>query len=85
MSQPMYITTASHYLPNTTVFNEYYTRLMGLLTNGFLSVLESGPGQKQTLAKNTNTMAIEAVKAAIDRLAYPIRDVDLIVGQPTPL
>ncbi len=34
--------------------------------------------QKQALAKTQTPMAIEAVKAAIDQLAYPIRDVDLV-------
>ena len=80
MSQPMYITTASHYLPNTTVFNEYYTRLMGLSDEWIFKRSGIRSRSKTNIGENTNTMAIEAVKAAIDRLAYPIRDVDLIVG-----
>ena len=80
MSQPMYITTASHYLPNTTVFNEYYTRLMGLSDEWIFKRSGIRSRSKTNIGENTNTMAIEAVKAAIDRLAYPIRDIDLIVG-----
>ena len=79
-NQPMYINTASHYLPTTTIFNEYYTRLVGLSDDwifkrsGIRSRLKADPGE------NTNTMAIEAVKLALDRLPYSIKDVDLIVG-----
>jgi len=79
-NQPMYINTASHYLPTTTIFNEYYTRLVGLSDDwifkrsGIRSRLKADPNE------NTNTMAIEAVKSAIDRLPYSIKDVDLIVG-----
>ena len=79
-NQPMYINTASHYLPTTTIFNEYYTRLVGLSDDwifkrsGIRSRLKADPSE------NTNTMAIEAVKSAIDRLPYSIKDVDLIVG-----
>ena len=79
-NQPMYINTTSHYLPTTTIFNEYYTRLVGLSDDwifkrsGIRSRLKADPSE------NTNTMAIEAVKSAIDRLPYSIKDVDLIVG-----
>jgi len=79
-NQPMYINTASHYLPTTTIFNVYYTRLVGLSDDwifkrsGIRSRLKADPSE------NTNTMAIEAVKSAIDRLPYSIKDVDLIVG-----
>jgi 3-oxoacyl-[acyl-carrier-protein] synthase-3 len=80
MNQSMYINAASHYLPTTTIFNEYYTRLAGLSDewiykrSGIRSRLKANPNE------NTNTMAIEAVKSAIDSLPYSIGDVDLIVG-----
>jgi 3-oxoacyl-[acyl-carrier-protein] synthase-3 len=76
----MYINTVSHYLPTTTIFNEYYTRLVGLSDDwifkrsGIRSRLKADPNE------NTNTMAIEAVRSATDRLPYSIKDVDLIVG-----
>jgi 3-oxoacyl-[acyl-carrier-protein] synthase III len=79
-NQSMYINAASHYLPTTTIFNEYYTRLAGLSDewiykrSGIRSRLKANPNE------NTNTMAIEAVKSAVDRLPYSIKDVDLIVG-----
>jgi len=76
----MYITTASHYIPATTIFNEYYTRLVGLSDEWIFKRSGIRSRSKANSDENTNTMAIEAVKTAIDKLSYPIRDVDLIVG-----
>jgi 3-oxoacyl-[acyl-carrier-protein] synthase-3 len=76
----MYISTASHYIPVTTVFNEYYTRLVGLSDEWIFKRSGIRSRAKANTDENTNTMAIEAVQAAIDRLSYPITDVDLIVG-----
>ena len=78
--QSMFINAASHYLPTTTVFNEYYTRLVGLSDEWIFkrSGIRSRP--KANTDENTNTMAIEAVKSAIGQLPYSIRDVDLVVG-----
>jgi 3-oxoacyl-[acyl-carrier-protein] synthase-3 len=76
----MYINTASHYLPATTVPNAYYDNLMGLPDEwiykrcGIRSRTRAGTGE------NTNTMSIEAVERAIDRLPYSVKDIDLIVG-----
>jgi 3-oxoacyl-[acyl-carrier-protein] synthase III len=76
----MYINVASHYLPITTVPNEYYTKLVGLSDewirkrSGIRSRTRAGSGE------NTNTMSIEATKAGIDQLPYPLKDIDLIVG-----
>lgn len=76
----MYITTVSHYLPMATVFNEYYTRLVGLSDDWIFKRSGIRSRSKANADENTNTMAIEAVKAAIDQLPYSIKDVDLIVG-----
>jgi 3-oxoacyl-[acyl-carrier-protein] synthase-3 len=78
--QSMFINAASHYLPTTTVFNEYYTRLVGLSDEWIFkrSGIRSRP--KANTDENTNTMAIEAVKSAIGQLPYSISDVDLVVG-----
>lgn len=78
--QSMYITTASHYLPDTTVYNEYYTRLVGLSDEWIFKRSGIRSRSKANKGENTNTMALEAVKAATHRLPYSIRDVDLIVG-----
>lgn len=79
-SQPMYITTASHYLPTTSVFNEYYTRLVGLSDEWIFKRSGIRSRLKANMNENTNTMAIDVVKAALDKLPYSIKDVDLIVG-----
>jgi 3-oxoacyl-[acyl-carrier-protein] synthase-3 len=79
-NQPMYINAASHYLPATSVFNEYYTRLVGLSDEWIFKRSGIRSRLKANASENTNTMAIEAVKSAVDRLPYPIKDIDLIVG-----
>lgn len=76
----MYINAVAHYLPETIIPNEYFTSLTGLSDewifkrSGMRTRTRVGPGE------NTNTMSVEAVKAALDRLPYAIKDVDLIVG-----
>lgn len=79
-SRLMYITAASHYLPATTVYNEYYTRLVGLSDEWIYKRSGIHSRLKANRSENTNTMAIEAVKSAVERLPYSVRDVDLIVG-----
>lgn len=78
--QSLYITTASHYLPDTTVYNEYYTRLVGLSDEWIFKRSGIRSRSKANNGENTNTMALEAVKGALNRLSFSIRDVDLIVG-----
>jgi len=76
----MYINAASHYLPETLIPNEYYTRLAGLTDEW---IFKRSGIRKRTRAgekENTNTMSIEAVRRAAERLPYSLKDVDLIVG-----
>jgi 3-oxoacyl-[acyl-carrier-protein] synthase III len=76
----MFINTASHYLPDTIVPNAYYTELLGLSDEWIFKRSGIRNRTKARADENTNTMSIEAVKSAIDRLPYFVRDVDLIVG-----
>ena len=76
----MYIHAASHYLPETIVPNEYYTRLIGLTDEWIYKRSGIRKRTKAGVDENTNTMAIRAVEAAIDQLPYPIKEVDLIIG-----
>lgn len=76
----MYINASSHYLPTTSVFNEYYTRLVGLSDEWIFKRSGIRSRLKANINENTNTMAIDAVKAALDKLPYSIKDVDLIIG-----
>ncbi|NLW34439.1 3-oxoacyl-ACP synthase III family protein [Syntrophorhabdus aromaticivorans] len=76
----MYINTASHYLPETIISNQYYTTLNGLTDEWIYRRSGIRNRTKASSCENTNTMAIEAVKAAIRRLPYQVGEVDLIVG-----
>ena len=76
----MYINAVGHYLPEIIISNDHYTNLTGLTDewiykrSGIKRRTKAGPDE------NTNTMSIEAMKAAISRLPYSLSDVDLIVG-----
>ena len=76
----MYINAVCHYLPEIIISNDHYTNLNGLTDewiykrSGIRRRTKAGPDE------NTNTMSIEAMKAAISRLPYSLSDVDLIVG-----
>jgi 3-oxoacyl-[acyl-carrier-protein] synthase-3 len=76
----MYINTASYYLPETIIPNEYYTRLTGLTDEWIYKRSGIRKRTKAGIDENTNTMSIKAVESAIDQLPYPIKEVDLIVG-----
>ena len=76
----MYINAASHYLPSTTIPNEYYADLIGLSDEWIFKRSGIRARTRATPPENTNTMTIEATKPGIDRLPYPVEDVDLIVG-----
>ncbi|MBA4417220.1 MAG: 3-oxoacyl-ACP synthase [Syntrophus sp. (in: bacteria)] len=76
----MYINAASYYLPETTIPNEYYTRLAGLTDEWIFKRSGIRMRTKANPGENTNTMSIEAVKPAVEKLPYPINEVDLIVG-----
>jgi 3-oxoacyl-[acyl-carrier-protein] synthase-3 len=76
----MYINTASYYLPETIIPNEYYTRLTGLTDEWIYKRSGIRKRTKAGIDENTNTMSIRAVESAINQLPYPIKEVDLIVG-----
>ena len=76
----MYVNAASHYLPETTIPNEYYTKLTGLTDEWIFKRSGIRTRTRAGADENTNTMSVEAVEAAICRLPYPLGDVDLIVG-----
>ncbi|OPX94543.1 MAG: 3-oxoacyl-(acyl-carrier-protein) synthase 3 [Syntrophorhabdus sp. PtaU1.Bin002] len=76
----MYINTVSHYLPEIIIPNEHYTILNGLTDEWIYRRSGIRNRTKASTGENTNTMAIEAVKAAIRGFPHPVREVDLIVG-----
>ena len=76
----MYINAASHYLPSTTIPNEYYLNLIGLSDEWIYRRSGIRSRTRANADENTNTMSIEATKPGIKRLPYPVEDIDLIVG-----
>jgi 3-oxoacyl-[acyl-carrier-protein] synthase-3 len=76
----MYINTASHYLPEIIVPNEHYAILNGVTDEWIYRRSGIRNRTKASADENTNTMAIEAVKAAARGLPYTAKEVDLIVG-----
>lgn len=76
----MYINATSHYLPETIIPNEYYTKLNGLTDDWIYKRSGIRTRTKAGVDENTNTMSVDAVKSVIDKLPYPVREVDLIVG-----
>ena len=76
----MYINAAAHYLPQTTVSNEYYTTRTGLTDEWIFKRTGIRQRVKAGAGENTNTMSITAVERALEKIPYSTADVDLIVG-----
>lgn len=76
----MIINSVAHYVPEKVVPNEYFLEINGL-SDEFI-VQRTGIKTRRVTGsgENTNTMAIEAVKASLDSLPFPIQEVDLIIG-----
>ena len=77
----MYLNSISHYLPQQIIRNDYFKKVNGLSEEWILSRTGIKERRKALSHENTNTMAIDAVKNAIEKLPYPISDIDLIVMQ----
>ena len=76
----MFIHTVSHYLPRERVPNEYFSEVNGLSDSWIFERTGIKTRSRAGKDENTTTMAVEAVKNAMDSLPFDIRDVDLIVG-----
>ncbi len=76
----MYINSLGHYLPATLLPNSYFLDVNGLTDEWIYSRTGIKTRSKVSNGENTNTMAIEAVKAASEKLSFDIKEVDLIVG-----
>jgi hypothetical protein len=76
----MHINAISHYLPTTRIPNEYYAKLLGLSDKWIYRRSGIRLRTRADTHENTNTMSVQATKAAIERLPYPVKKVDLIVG-----
>ncbi len=76
----MFLNAIGHYLPETEIPNKYFEEINGLSDEWIVSRTGIKTRRRAKTGENTNTMAIEAVKAASKNLAYSLNDIDLIVG-----
>jgi len=76
----MYINQASFYYPSTKVPNKYFAEINGLSDDWIVERTGISERRKAEEGENTNTMAIEAVKALQVNSGEDLKDVDLIVG-----
>jgi 3-oxoacyl-[acyl-carrier-protein] synthase-3 len=76
----MYINALGHYLPEQLVPNSYFLNVNGLTEEWIYTRTGIKTRTKAAPEENTNTMSIEAVKAAMKNLPYDISEVDLIIG-----
>jgi 3-oxoacyl-[acyl-carrier-protein] synthase-3 len=75
----MYINALGHYLPEQLVPNSYFLNVNGLTEEWIYTRTGIKTRTKAAPEENTNTMSIEAVKAAMKNLPYDISEVDLII------
>ena len=76
----MYINAMGHYVPPGRVPNEYFEKVNGLTPDWIFQRTGIKTRSKAEADENCDTMALEAVDAAMTSLPYDIKDVDLIIG-----
>lgn len=76
----MYINQAGYYFPSTKVPNAYFASLNGLSDDWIVERTGISERRKASEGENTNTMAVEAVKALQHNAGDDLKDIDLIVG-----
>ncbi|MDX2246487.1 MAG: ketoacyl-ACP synthase III [Bacteroidia bacterium] len=76
----MYINALAHYLPEKVVPNSYFINVNGLTDEWIEARTGIRERRKAGSGENTNTMAVNALKLAVESLPYPKEETDLIVG-----
>ncbi len=76
----MYINSIGNYVPSTRIPNEYFEKVNGLTPDWILQRTGIHTRSKADADENSDSMAINAIEAAIPGLLYDIKDVDLIVA-----
>ena len=69
-----------HYVPATRISNDYFEKVNGLTSDWILQRTGIKSRSKAASDENSDSMAIEAIDAALKGLPYDIKDVDLIVA-----
>jgi 3-oxoacyl-[acyl-carrier-protein] synthase III len=76
----MYLNAIGAYIPEAVVDNQYFEELNDLSDEWIVSRTGIRQRRKAAPGENTQTMGIAAMREALDRLPYPLDEVDLIVG-----
>ncbi|TAF64405.1 MAG: ketoacyl-ACP synthase III [Cytophagales bacterium] len=76
----MYIVQVSSYIPENVVDNAHFSQINGISEEWIVERTGIEQRRKVTAGENTNTMAIEAIKAALPTLPFDYKDIQLIVG-----
>ena len=76
----MYISKVSSYIPDAVVPNAHFSNLNGISEEWILARTGIQERRKAKEGENTNSMAVEAVKLALDTLPFDVSEIDLIVG-----
>ena len=75
----MYINATGYYVPEERVHNEHFFNLNGLTSEWIEQRTGIRTRSKAKPKENINTMGIEAVRNALPKLPYDIKEVDLII------
>ncbi len=76
----MFISQAGYYYPATKIPNSYFATLNGLSDDWIVERTGIKERRKAGEEENTNTMAVEAIRALRENSGDDLKDVDLIVG-----
>ncbi len=76
----MYINLATNYLPSEIIPNSYFLDKNGMDEETIIRKSGIKTRVRAAEGENTNTMALEAVQAGLEKLPYNIKDIDLIIG-----
>ena len=76
----MFINTTGFYVPEGRVDNQHFQELNGLTSEWIEQRTGILTRSKASEEENINTMSIEAVRNALPKLPYDIKEVDLIVA-----
>lgn len=76
----MYINSIGNYVPTTRISNDYFEKVNGLTPEWIVQRTGIHTRSKAAADENSDTMAINAIEAAIPGLPYDIKEVDLIVA-----
>lgn len=76
----MFINATGYYVPEERVHNQHFLNLNGLTSEWIEQRTGIKTRSKAKEEENISTMGLEAVKNALSKLPYDIKDVDLIIS-----